>query len=71
MGLPATEIRALGGGASQFSINAGSPSLALDQEDLGLFVGDDWRAKRNLTINAGLRYEWQTNLNDWRDAAPD
>ena len=70
MGLTPAQIRSLGGGASQFTINAGSPSLSIDQEDIGAFVGDDWRAKPNLTLNFGLRYEWQTNLHDRRDFAP-
>jgi hypothetical protein len=70
MGLPAAQIRALGGGASQFTINAGIPSLSVNQEDVGIFIGDDWHAKRNLTLNLGLRYEWQTNLHDWKNVAP-
>lgn len=70
MGFSAAQIRALGGGASQFSINAGNPVISVNQEDMGAFVGDEWRLKRNLTINLGLRYEGQTNINDWRDFAP-
>jgi hypothetical protein len=70
MGLPAAQIRSLGGGASQFSLNAGTPSLSVNQEDIGIFIGDDWHAKRNLTLNLGLRYEWQTNLHDWKDVGP-
>ena len=70
MGYSAAQIRALGGGASQFTINSGTPSLSLNQEDVGAFVGDDWRAAPNFTVNLGLRYEWQTNLHDWRDFAP-
>ena len=70
MGLSPAQIRALGGGASQFRINAGNPSLSINQEDIGAFVGDDWHAKPNLTVNFGLRYEWQTNLHDWRDIGP-
>jgi hypothetical protein len=69
-GLPSAQIRALGGGASQFSINAGNPSISVTQADVGAFAADDWRLKRNLTINLGLRYEGQTNIHDWRDFAP-
>lgn len=70
MGFSPAQIRALGGGASQFTINAGNPFLTVNQEDIGAFVGDNWRARPNLTLDLGLRYEWQTNLHDWRDFAP-
>ena len=70
MGLSAAQARALGGGASQFSMNAGNPSISINQQDVGAFIGDEWRLKRNLTINLGLRYEGQTNINDWKDFAP-
>ena len=59
-----------GGGPSQFSINAGNPELYLGQFDAGLFAGDDWRIRPNVTLSYGLRYEWQTNIRDWRDWAP-
>ena len=70
IGLSASEIRQLGGGASQFSISSGSPLISGRQLDLGAFVGDNWRVRRNLTLNLGLRYETQTNIHDWRDIAP-
>jgi hypothetical protein len=70
MGLPPEQIRALGGGATQFSINAGNPALSASRFDVGAFVGDDWRARPNLTLSAGLRFEGQTNIHDWRDFAP-
>ncbi len=70
MGLPAAQIRQLGGGATQFSINAGSPVIAGGQADLGAFAGDDWKARPNLTLSLGLRYETQNNIHDWRDFAP-
>ena len=70
MGLPALQIRQLGGGASQFSINAGNPLVPAGQFDMGAFVGDDWKLRPNLTLNLGLRYETQTNIHDWRDFAP-
>jgi len=64
------QIRNLGGGATQFTINAGTAELAVHQMDLGIFAGDEWRALPNLTFNLGFRYETQTNIHDWRDFAP-
>jgi hypothetical protein len=70
MGLPAAQVRALGGGAELFIINAGAPGLSGGQIDVGAFVGDDWRVRPNLTLSLGLRYETQSNIRDWRDFAP-
>ena len=64
------KIRALGGGATQFTINAGTAELAVHQMDVGIFAGDEWRVRPNFTLNLGLRYETQTNIHDWRDLAP-
>ncbi len=70
MGLPADQIRALGGGATQFTLNQGTPELGVHQMDAGIFAGDDWRARPNLTLSLGIRYETQTNIHDRRDFAP-
>lgn len=70
MGMSVDQIRALGGGPSQFTISAGQPSVFAGQFDLGTFVGDDWRVRPNFTLSLGLRYETQTNIHDWRDFAP-
>ena len=69
-GLPATLIRQYGGGASQFSLSAGTPTTSLNQLDLGFFANDDWRVRPNLTVSYGLRYETQTNISDLADFAP-
>ena len=70
LGCSATQIRLLGGGATQFTISAGEPSISGSQFDIGLFVSDDWRISPALTFNYGLRYETQSNIHDWRDFAP-
>jgi len=69
-GLSLAEIRALGGGPSQFSITGGDPLASVRQWDLGVFVQDDWRLRTNLSVSAGLRYETQDNLGDHADIAP-
>src|SRR2546428_139006 len=65
-----SQIASLGGGASQFSINAGDPRLSLSQFDVGAFVGDDWKINQKLTMSLGFRYEAQTNIRDRHDLAP-
>jgi hypothetical protein len=69
-GLTPAEIRSQGGGASQFSMGAGDPLARITQFDIGVFAQDDWRARNNLTLSYGLRYERQTNIDDWRSWAP-
>ena len=65
-----SQIEALGGGPSQFSISTGNPNLALHQMDAGIFAGDDWKVRPNFTLSLGLRYETQTNIGDHADFAP-
>jgi hypothetical protein len=69
-GLTPEQIRASGGGAAQFSINAGTPGLAVNQLNAGIFAGDDWKLRPNFTLSLGVRWEAQTNINDYRDWAP-
>jgi hypothetical protein len=70
LGLTAAQIRALGGGASQFSMNAGTAGLSVHQYDAGIFAGDEWRVRPNVTLSLGFRYETQSNIHDWRDFSP-
>lgn len=69
-GLPPAEIRALGGGASQFSITSGNPRADVSQADLGVFFQDDWIVRPDFRLSLGLRYEWQNNVHFWKDLAP-
>jgi hypothetical protein len=68
--LTPSQIRALGGGASQFSMSVGDPLAAVTQFDLGVFAQNDWRLRPNLTLSAGLRFEAQTNIDRWQSWAP-
>ena len=69
-GFTPAEIRAAGGGASQFRLNSGNPFADVSQTDFGVFVQDDWRIRPNLTLSYGLRYEIQTNAHSKLDFAP-
>ena len=69
-GLTPDAIRAAGGGASQFSIVYGHPSVAQTMTDVGVFAEDDWRATDRVTIGMGLRYETQTAIAGHGDLAP-
>lgn len=70
MGLPAAEIRARGGGATQFRIAGGNPEASVAQWDVAPFIQDDWKATANFTLSLGLRYENQTNIRSDRNFAP-
>ena len=70
LGYSTAQILALGGGASQFSIASGNPKATVNETDVGVFLQDDWRARPNLSVSFGLRYEWQNNISDHRDWAP-
>jgi hypothetical protein len=64
------QIRAQGGGASLFTIGAGTPATTVNQFDIGLFANDDWRIRPNITLSYGFRYEAQTNIGDKGDISP-
>jgi hypothetical protein len=55
---------------AQFSLNTGTPTIGVRQYDFGVFANDDWRARPNLTLSYGLRYEAQTNYGDSANWAP-
>ncbi len=45
------------GYVQQSSVRYGQPDTYLRQSVVSVFAGDDWRARPNLTINAGLRWD--------------
>lgn len=69
-GLTLPAISAEGGGASQYSITTGTARAEVNYIDAGLYVQDDWRIKRNVTLSYGLRFESQDNIGDHADFAP-
>ena len=46
------------------SVQVGDPTRQIHNWAYGLFVQDDWRATRNLTLNAGLRYEFSSVIKE-------
>jgi len=63
-------IQQAGGGPSQFSITQGNPNVVVSVADLGLFLQDDWKARPDLTLSGGLRFETQNHIADHADWAP-
>ncbi len=53
-GLTPQQIRALGGGASQFSLIAGQPLSDVSMIDVGLYAEDEWRIRPNISLSHGL-----------------
>ena len=68
--LTLADLRARGGGAAQFSINAGNPEVSVSQFDASVYGQDDWRVRPNITLSYGLRYEIQTNTHSPLNFAP-
>ena len=48
----------------------GNPNISYSSILGGIYVQDDIRIRKNLTLSPGLRYELQTQLNDYNSFAP-
>lgn len=55
---------------SQFNLTVGDPTASASTTDLAFYVEDEWRARKDLTLNYGLRFETQTAIPDHFDPAP-
>jgi hypothetical protein len=58
------------GQPTTFSRRAGDPRVEYSMWQGGVFVQDDWRVRKNLTLSGGLREELQTHLDDHSNLAP-
>jgi hypothetical protein len=55
---------------SQFTLTAGNPIAAVSQVDYSPFFTDDWKARKDMTLSFGLRYENQSNIHSNMNFAP-
>lgn len=55
---------------TQYSLTTGNPLASVSQIDYGIFITDDWKARKDLTLSVGLRYENQTNIHSNFNFAP-
>lgn len=53
-----------------YTQRSGAGQLDFNQYQLGWFWQDDWRVTKALSVNFGLRHEWQNTLSDRNNVAP-
>jgi hypothetical protein len=58
------------GRPATYSRRSGDALVDYSQWQAGLYLQDDWRVRKNLTLSAGARQEFQTNLADRWNLAP-
>ncbi len=53
-----------------YRITRGNPVLDLNQLEMSAFMQNDFKVNQRLTLMAGGRYDWQTNIADRNNIAP-
>jgi len=56
-----------------YQVGSGDPNIALNNNIVGLYVQDQWRAASNLTFNIGLRWDYEDQVytkHDWQNFGP-
>jgi hypothetical protein len=64
------QIFASTGETIQYNLTAGVASASLLNGDLGVFAEDEWKVRKNLTVDYGFRFETQSAIPDHADPAP-
>ena len=58
------------GKPANYTQRIGNPLVEYTHWQAGLYIQDDWRARSNLTLSAGVRHEVQTHLDDYLNLSP-
>ena len=53
-----------------FTQSQGNGDLALLEKQVGAYVKDDWQIRPGLSIDYGVRYDWQNYFHDTNNVAP-
>jgi outer membrane receptor protein involved in Fe transport len=53
-----------------FSQQQGNGTLALLEKQIAAYVKDDWQIRQNLSLSAGVRYDWQNYFHDDNNVSP-
>jgi carboxypeptidase family protein len=53
-----------------YTVRVGDPSIDYWNLQAGMYVQDDIRVRKNLTLSPGVRYELQTHLSDYNNFGP-
>jgi hypothetical protein len=54
----------------QYNVTAGQTSASLITGDAGVFAEDEWKIRKNFTLDYGFRFESQSAIPDHADPAP-
>ncbi len=58
------------GGATQFTLTAGQLNATILSGDLGAYAEDEWKLRKTVTVDYGLRFESQSAIPDHADFGP-
>ncbi len=51
-------------------VQRGNPKIVFVEKNLGAFFQDEWQLRPNVSLAAGLRYDWQNHFGDRDNLAP-